>query len=114
MAEISSSSTSSSSSSGADGGDGAESNVPQPRDLKTDPKNMKEVLADLSSQFRNFDDPDTYRALADEALSQNTANFAVRFGVDHSEIATNLNCDDMCTLLYTSADKKNESVVTWM
>lgn len=105
--------TSSSSSSSSHGG-GTESSVPQPRDLKTDPKNMKEVLADLSSRFHDFDDPNTSRALVDEALDKNTANFAVRFGVDHSEIATNLHYDDMRTLLQTSADKKNESIVTWM
>lgn len=86
----------------------------QQRDPRTDPKNIKEMLADLSSLFHDFDDPATYRGLVDEALSQNTANFAVRFGVEHSEIATNLNSQDMRTLLQTSADKKNENVVTWM
>lgn len=91
-----------------------ESSGPQQRDLQTDPKQIKEMLADLSSQFRNFDDARTYRELVDEALSQNTANFAVRFGVEDSEIATNLTCDNMRMLLQTSADKKNENVVTWM
>lgn len=85
------------------------------RDLKNDPKQMKEMLADLSSQFRNFDDPATYCSLVDEALRQNTANFAVRFGMDHSEIATNLTSDNMRTLLANTApENKNESVVTWM
>lgn len=90
----------------------AETSSP-PASSTSDPKSMKEVPADLSSQFRNFDDPETHRALVDEALGQNTANFAVRFGVHHSEIATNLNAADMQTLLQTSEDK-NESEVTWM
>lgn len=118
MAETSSSSSSSSSSNSSGDGRGSVGAADPvnrgQRDLMTDPKNMKEMLDDLSSRFRNFDDPETYRGLVDEALSQNTANFAVRFGVDHSEIATNLKCDDMRTLLQSSVDKKNESIITWM
>lgn len=78
-----------------------------------DPKNAKEILSELSDKFHNFDDPHTYEVLMNDALRETTANFAVRFGVDKSEIAVNLNEQDLGALLQVQADEKND-MTTWM
>lgn len=77
------------------------------------PKNAKEILTELSDKFSNFDDPQTYEVLMNDALRETTANFAVRFGVDKSEIAVNLNEQDLGALLQVQADDKND-LTTWM
>lgn len=78
-----------------------------------DPKNAKEILTELSDKFHNFDDPQTYEVLMNDALKETTANFAVRFGVDKSEIAVNLNDQNLGALLQVQADDKND-LTTWM
>lgn len=78
-----------------------------------DPKNAKQILSELSDKFHNFDDPQTYEVLMNDALRETTANFAVRFGVDKSEIAVNLNEQDVGALLQVQADEKND-LTTWM
>lgn len=83
------------------------------RDIQNDPMSALELLSELSSKFLNFDDATTYRGLVDQALSQNTANFAVRFGLDQSEIAINLKPRDLQTLLAVQAKKEDDNV-TWM
>lgn len=77
------------------------------------PKNAKEVLTELSDKFHNFDDVKSYEAFMNSALDEKTANFAVRFGVDKSEIAINLNEQDLGALLQVQADEKND-LTTWM
>lgn len=78
-----------------------------------DPKNAKEVLKELLDKFHDFDDVQSYEALMNDALEKDTANFAVRFGVDKSEIANNLNEQDLGALLQVQADEKND-LTTWM
>lgn len=80
---------------------------------QNDPKNAKEILTELSDKFHNFDDVHSYEALMNDALQEDTANFAVRFGVDKSEIAINLNEQDLGALLQVQADDKND-LTTWM
>lgn len=77
------------------------------------PKNAKEVLTELSDKFHDFDNVQTYEALMNGALEENAVNFAVRFGVDKSEIAINLNEQDLGALLQVQADDKND-LTTWM
>lgn len=73
----------------------------------------KNALTDLSDKFHNFDDIQTYEALMNDALGENTANFAVRFGVDKAEIAINLNEQELGALLQVQADGKDD-LTTWM
>lgn len=84
-----------------------------------DPKTAKEIKTKLFSQFHNFDDPATYENYMTQATQKNTANFAVRFGVEKAEIAINLNEHDLGALLQVQAqasgkDKDEKMVCTWM
>ncbi|KAJ4413778.1 hypothetical protein N0V82_008322 [Gnomoniopsis sp. IMI 355080] len=80
---------------------------------QNDPKNAKEILSELFDKFHNFDDVHSYEALMNDALREDTANFAVRFGVDKSEIAIDLNEQDVGALLQVQADDKND-LTTWI
>ncbi|KAJ4394257.1 hypothetical protein N0V93_003474 [Gnomoniopsis smithogilvyi] len=77
------------------------------------PKNAKEILTELSDKFHDFDDDELYEALMNDALNRKTANFAVRFGVNKSEIAIDLNEQDLGALLQVQADEKND-LTTWI
>lgn len=90
----------------------ADSTSPRPV-AQHDPKNAKDILTELSDKFYNFDDAQTYEALMNDALKENTANFAVRFGVDKAEIAVDLTEQDLGALLQVQADGKDD-LTTWM
>lgn len=75
-----------------------------------------DIRAALFAKFRKFDDADNYQHYADEALSAETTNFAVRFGVEEAEIAIGLNGQDVGALLEVQAERKGgkDEKVTWM
>lgn len=78
-----------------------------------DPKTARQILTELSDKFHKFDDADTYQQYVEQALSEQTSNFAVRFGVQEAEIAIGLNDQDVGALLQVQAEGKEEKV-TWM
>lgn len=78
-----------------------------------DPKTARQILTELSDKFHKFDDAATYQDHVGHALSEKTANFAVRFGVEEADIAIGLNEQDVGALLQVQAEGKDEKV-TWM
>lgn len=79
------------------------------------PKTAKEITTELFSRFHDFDNPDTYEKYMDQATGVNTANFAVRFGVEKAEIAFDLEAQDLGALLQVQADNKDDTIAcTWM
>ncbi|KAF7370024.1 putative adp-ribosylation factor protein [Mycena sanguinolenta] len=77
------------------------------------PKSAKELLSEIFDQFHNFDARDECTHHLNEAISEKTANFAVRFGVDEAKIAINLPVQALQILLQVQAERK-EDKVTWI
>lgn len=79
------------------------------------PKTAKEITTEMFGRFHDFDDSDMYRTYLDRAIAANTANFAVRFGVEKAEIAFDLESQDLSTLLQVQANSKDDTIAcTWM
>lgn len=74
------------------------------------------VHEELDKRFQNFDDPEVYERYLVDTIHRKSANFAVRFGAEQARIATDLNAQDIATLIDLDlTHREHEDLpVTWM
>lgn len=86
------------------------------RPCYTEPVQAYEIHSGLYDQFYDFDDQAIYDDYLVESIEEKTANFSVCFGAAKARIATNLQEQDVETLLSLPLERREQEdlPVTWM
>ena len=73
---------------------------------------MNQRAAALWDKFEDFDDPQNYERLREQATAEGTRNFVVQFGAEQAQIAIDLEHEELQLLLNSNKDR--DMPIRWM